>query len=102
MMVMLDAKEIWCAEATTVRSLASITMRKMTAVKNFQILLFSLPFLMKSSHHLQVKDALAVILAPEDVAHLTTHVMRAKVTVTDLLMEDSMMVILDVKEILCV
>jgi len=113
MMVMMDAKGNWNVEATIVRSLGLFIMKKMIAARN--LLHHHLPWSLLHHHHhllwtkyqvltqtcwnlLQGKDAVDEIIKEGGVVHLRTPVMRGKVTVMDLVMEEAMMAMLDVKE----
>jgi len=100
MMDMLAVKEIFNVAATIAGSLVFISTRKMIAVKNLPPSLQCLTPMFQEHHWSQkkVKDAVDVIMSQGgDVVLQLNLVMREKVTVMDLMMEDNMMDMLAVK-----
>jgi len=100
MMDMLAAKEIFNVAATIAGSLVFISTRKMIAVKSLPPSLQCLTPMSQEHHWSQkkVKDAVDVIMSQGgDVVLQLNLVMREKVTVMDLMMEDNTMDMLAVK-----
>jgi len=67
MMAMLDVCQVWCVAATTVRSLGTTTMRKMTAVRDLHQLLFLDHISLAGDHGAASQDVLHIVLMNQEL-----------------------------------
>ena len=68
MMAMLDVCQVWCAAATTVRSLDTTIMRKMTAVRDLDHLMFLDQYIsLAGGHGAASQDVLHIVLMNQEL-----------------------------------